>query len=268
MLSYHKEKSDYMINSVEKALNILTELSNNENDPITVKKISEKLGINRSTCSHIVKTLEENGFAERISHHDGYVLGPEAYFLSRFGKYAENTIAICRPVLKWLYKKSRHPVILATIKNDKKFIIDTYDNENKIFKKPQNIRYDDIYRTATGRAILAGMNRDEVYSIFQKYGVPQKNMWEEVTSYETLLNELSKIGKKDVVMTVHAVEETDILSIGYGCAVYKKSVCVGAVGIALSMTKDKYAAFKEEEKHITTLLQKAVAEITRRMNYS
>ena len=257
-----------MINSVEKALKILTELSNNENEPVTVKNMSEKLELNRSTCSHIIKTLEENGFAERISHHDGYVLGPEAYFLTRFGKYAENTIAICRPVLKWLYKKSGYPVILATIKNEKKFIIDTYDDENKIFRNRQNIRYDDIYRTATGRAILAGMNRDEVYGIFQKYGVPEKNMWEEVTSYETLMRELSKISRKDVVITRHSFENPDMMSIGYGCAIYKKSTCVGAVGIALSMAKNEYAVFNEEEQRIISYLHKAVAEITRRMNYS
>ena len=257
-----------MINSVTKALHILTELSNGENEPVTVKMLSDKLDINRTTCQHIIKTLEENGYAERVSHHDGYILGPEAYFLSRFGKYAENTISVCRPVLRWLYRESGYPVVLSTIKNDKKFIIEYFDDEHKVFGNRENIRYDDIYRTATGRAILANMNRDEIYNIFQKYGVPEKNMWEEVTSYEALIRELSKIGKKDVVITRHYFENPDRLSIGYGCAIYKKSTCIGAVGIALSMAKNEYAVFNEEEQRIISHLHKAVAEITRRLNYS
>jgi len=257
-----------MINSVAKALHILTELSNGENEPVTVKMLSDKLDINRTTCQHIIKTLEENGYAERVSHHDGYILGPEAYFLSRFGKYAENTISVCRPVLRWLYRESGYPVILSTIKNDKKFIIEYFDDEHKVFGNRENIRYDDIYRTATGRAILANMNRDEIYNIFQKYGVPEKNMWEEVTSYEALIRELSKIGRKDVVITRHSFENPDKMSIGYGCAIYKNSTCIGAVGIALSMAKNEYAVFNEEEQRIISYLHKAVAEITRRLNYS
>ena len=257
-----------MINSVTKALHILTELSNGENEPVTVKMLSDKLDINRTTCQHIIKTLEENGYAERVSHHDGYILGPEAYFLSRFGKYAENTISVCRPVLRWLYRESGYPVVLSTIKNDKKIIIEYFDVVHQVFGNRENIRYDDIYRTATGRAILANMNRDEIYNIFQKYGVPEKNMWEEVTSYEALIRELSKIGRKDVVITRHSFENPDKMSIGYGCAIYKKSTCIGAVGIALSMAKNEYAVFNEEEQRIISHLHKAVSEITRRMNYS
>ena len=256
-----------MINSVTKALNILTELSNGENEPVTVKALSEKLGINRTTCQHIVKTLEENGYAERVSHHDGYILGPEAYFLSRFGKYAESTISVCRPVLRWLYRKSGYPVILSTIKNDKKFIIEYFDDEHKVFGNSENIRYDDIYRTATGRAILANMNRDEIQNIYKKYGIPKENMWNEVTSYESLLHELSKIGKNGVVITTHKAAEKDFLSVGYGCAIHKRSVCIGAVGIALSMPECDYNEFTEKEQKLCRLLQKAVSEINRRLNY-
>lgn len=257
-----------MINSVAKALHILTELSNGENEPVTVKKLSETLNINRTTCQHIIKTLENNGYAERVSHHDGYILGPEAYFLSRFGKYAESTISICRPVLRWLYRESGYPVILSTIKNDKKFIIEYFDDEHKVFGNKENIRYDDIYRTATGRAILANMNSDEIQNIFKKYAIPEKNMWPEVTSYESLIHELSKIGKNGIVVTAHKANENDYLSVGYGCAIHKRGNCIGAVGIAVTVLEQEYKFFLENENKLRKLLQKAVTEISRRLNYT
>ena len=256
-----------MINSVTKALNILTELSNAEDKPITIKTISEKLDINRSTCSHIVKTLEENGFAERVSHHDGYVLGPEAYYLSRFGKYAEQTISICQPVMKWLYKKSGCPVILATIKNEKKFIIESLDDEHTLFNKKLNIRYDDIYRTATGRVLLSRLNRCEIEAVYKKYLLPDKNIWPEVTSYEKLLSELEKISKMDVVSSSQFLHDIDAFSIGYGCPIFKKKDCLGALGVAVSVSREKYNDFNEEEKRITKLLKTAANEINRRINY-
>lgn len=257
-----------MINSVKKALNILTELSNANDTPVTIKNISEKLGINRSTCAHIIKTLEESGFAERVSHHDGYVLGPEAYYLSRFGKYAEQTISICQPVMRWLYKKTGYPVILATIKNEKKFIIEALDDEHTIFDNKLNIRYDDIYRTATGRILLSRMNREEIEAIYKKYLLPDKNTWKEVTSYESLLSELEKISKKDVESTQTYFPEQDAYSIGYGCPIYKKKSCIGALGVAVSLCGDEYEEFIKNEDKIIKLLKTATTEINRRINYT
>lgn len=243
----------------------MSALADGENEPITVTKLSQIVGINRSTCAHIIATLVEYGYAERVSHKLGYILGPEAYCLSRFGKYEENIIAICRPIMKWLYKKTGKTVILATIKNDKKFIIEAFDYEHKMFQNDLNIRHDDIYRTATGRIILANMEREEVLSIYKKYGNPPADIWSEVTSEKTFLKELSLIGKKDIAMTKQYREDIDTFVIGYGGAIFKDLKCVGAIGVALSKKADEESDFEEEK--IKNDLKRAAAEISRRLGY-
>ena len=75
-----------MINSVHKAMNILSIISDAENKPVTLTEISQKSGINASTCAHIISTLSEDGYVERVSHREGYILGPETYILTRFGQ--------------------------------------------------------------------------------------------------------------------------------------------------------------------------------------
>ena len=76
-----------MIKSVKKAMDILTILSNTGETPITLGELASKTGLNKSTCSHIVDTMCESFYVERISRKDGYRLGPWAYMLSRYGGY-------------------------------------------------------------------------------------------------------------------------------------------------------------------------------------
>lgn len=67
-----------MIGSVQKAIKILNVISEGKNSPVSLLYISEMTGINKSTCSHIVSTLESEGFVKKISRTKGYVLGPAA----------------------------------------------------------------------------------------------------------------------------------------------------------------------------------------------
>ena len=88
------------IKSLKKALRILNTLSDGQNKPVTLSELSLLTGTTKSTCAHILSTLVSEGYAERVSHTKGYVLGPAAYCLSRYGKYDDEFIALCRPVMR------------------------------------------------------------------------------------------------------------------------------------------------------------------------
>jgi IclR family acetate operon transcriptional repressor len=254
-----------LIASVEKALGILSALADGENSPITVSTLAKTVGINRSTCSHIVKTLVTCGYAQRVSHKDGYILGPESYCLSRFGRYDNEIIEVCQPIMNWLYKKTGFAVVLAVIANDEKYIIKSLDKEQKIFLKDESIRSDDIYRTATGRIILANMNTPDIKSIYAKFGNPQENEWSGIKSYDQLVEQLTKISKRDIVVTMHKINQE--ISVGLGGAIFKGHKCLGAVGLASMLSESEYENFPQREKELTETLKRGIAEINRRLNY-
>jgi DNA-binding IclR family transcriptional regulator len=74
--------------------------------------------------------------------------------------------------MRWMERKSHATVILSVIQSNRKFIIDYADTEQNFFFDHTTIRTDDIYRTATGRAILSHMDRGEIERIWEKYGKP------------------------------------------------------------------------------------------------
>ena len=255
-----------MIASVEKALGILSALADGENAPITVSALAKTVGINRSTCAHLVKTLVACGYAQRVSHKEGYILGPEAYCLSRFGRYADEIVELCQPVMNWLYKKTGLAVVLAVIANDEKYIIKSLDKEHKVFLKDESIRSDDIYRTATGRVILANMNGADVKKIYEKLGPPKENEWSGIQTYDQLAERLAKIAKREIVVTTHRFD--GVISIGLGGAIFKGSQCLGAVGLAATFSESEYEEFSTRKGELCEMLKKGIAEINRRLRYS
>ena len=255
-----------MIGSVQKAIKILNVISEGKNSPVSLSAISKITSINKSTCSHIISTLESEGFVKKISHSKGYVLGPAAYCLSRHGRYENEFVSTCHPLINWLHKKTGYSVILAVIEGGQKYTIDYIETE-KILPESSEIMPDDIYRTATGRIIMANMNKVDIKRVFEKNGIPPEGHWDEVTSFDTLNAELSEIDKNGIVQTYNARNDGKI-TLGYAAAVFRYTTCVGAIGIAVLCTREEYEHFEEKEKLIKQNIIKARTEIGRRLKYS
>ena len=258
--------SDSMIGSVQKAIKILNAISEGKNSPVSLLHISNITGINKSTCSHIISTLAMEGYVKQISHAKGYVLGPATYCLSRYGKYENEFATICHPLIRWLNKKTGCSVILAVVEGGQKYTID-YIDTLKILPEGSEIMPDDIYRTATGRIIMANMDKSDIKRIFEKNGLPSEGHWDEVLSLETLEAKLLEIDKNGIVQTYSARDDGKIL-LGYAAAIFKYTKCVGAIGVAHLCTQEEYKQFEEKEKLIKHDIIKATAEIGRRLKYS
>lgn len=255
-----------MIKSVHKAMRILSVLSDSKGKPVKLSDISDTIGENKSTCSHILKTLEQDGYVEQVSHSKGYTLGPSSYCLTRYGKYNDDFVALSRPVLRYLHKHTEQTVILAIIQNNTKFIIDYIDVEKRIFTEDANIRPDDIYRTATGRIMLANMDNRLVIELYEKLGNPGDD-WTAVNSLETLQKELSRIDKRGVLRTVATYD--DECHIGYAAPIYRRGRCIAAVGVAIYCNTDEMdEILNQRDEKIKLYLKKSANEITRRLNYS
>lgn len=242
-----------MILSVQKAMHILRVLSDRKNRPVSLQEISRKTGYPKPTCVHILQTLCHDGYVIRQSHSEGYTLGPSLYHLTRYGPYEQELIALCRPVMRWMERKSGATVVLSVIRNKQKFIIAYADSEQNLLVEHPSIRTDDIYRTATGRAMLAWMEPREVQAIWEKYGAPPAGHWEAVTTLEELTEALRKLRKQQVIIS------KDGKNVGFACPLFRGEDCIGAIGLAW-----KGNAPEEKVPHI---LVRGTKELLRRLNY-
>lgn len=151
-----------MIKSVKKAMDILTILSANAEQPMTLGELAERTGINKSTCAHIVDTLCDSLYVERISRTKGYRLGPWAYMLSRYGRYQNSLVSISRPVLKWLQVRTGATVFISVICNGKKYIVYHIDKDNILPMSDGSIIQGRLETTATGLLLMTHMDRESL----------------------------------------------------------------------------------------------------------
>ena len=151
-----------MIKSVKKAMDILTILSANAENPITLGELAEQTGLNKSTCAHIVDTLCESLYVERVSRTKGYRLGPWAYMLSRYGRYQNTLVTIAIPVLKWLQAKTEATVFISVICNGKKYIVYHIDKANILPMSDGSIIQGNLEATATGQLLMTHMDSESL----------------------------------------------------------------------------------------------------------
>lgn len=253
-----------MIKSVQKATKILSVLADKGDEAVSLSAISQKTQINKSTCSHIIATLEAEGYVVKRSGSKGYILGPAVYCLAGASRYKNHLITICRPIMQYLYKKLGYCVVLAVIENGTKYVVDSIDN-GTFFDRDMRIREDNIYCTATGRIIMQYMSDEEVCEIYRKCGVPAENGWIEICSLDELLEKTHNVKKDEIVVTRHTGR--DGVNIGYGVALFDGGGCVGAIGIAVNILDKDEKMLDDEDEKIKKLLIKAGKEINRRLSY-
>lgn len=261
-----------MIKSISKCMQILEIISNGTGKPVSLAKISELLKLPKPTCSHIISTLIEEGYIVKVSPKSGYILGPSTYNLSRYGKYNHNLIDISHSISSRLSKSTGYPVITAVIEGSKKYVIDlTKDDNNSYLCQKDNLSIftDDIYRTATGRIIMAHMDTTHLKKIYDKYGPPKEiDQWENTESFESLIKELQRIKKLPYLKTKYRFNANNTLTVGYAMPIFEKYKCIGAIGIAAILKPEELTTFEKNENSLLKKLTEATKEINRRLDFN
>lgn len=254
-----------MPNSVDKTMVILKAVSDGKGEPVSLDKISNATGINKSTASHIISRLCSGGYLVRVSHSLGYAPGPELHILTRYGRYGEKIITVARPILEYLHKKTGAVAIFAVIAGDKKYIIDRYP-ENQIYRdKEAHILSDDLYRTVTGRVLLANITTDKALEIYRTLGAPQVGEWKEAMTLDGFLSELAAIRR--TVCYYCKTGDSSSSWHSFATPIFKGKTCEAALGLAIKVENADENVNFDTAKH-SSLMIKCRKEIERRLKFS
>ena len=245
-----------MIQSVKKAMDILTVLSENSDEPIMLSELAEKTGLNKSTCAHIVDTLCESFYVERVSRKEGYRLGPWAYMLSRYGGYHRPLIKISSSVLKWLRKQTGATVFISVLCNGRKFIVYHIDDAGILPMSDGSIIQGYIETTATGRLLLAYQDTEDFnYTINRRCNDPNYSPFEVTPEFREELRTIRQNGYSYVSVDVQHTQS-------YAFRVLDGNRTAAALGILYSNEKDS----PEYRSMVLKAGRTAANEISRRLS--
>ena len=155
---------------------------------------------------------------------------------------------------------------MAIMEKDSKYILHTIDN-NHIYDTPARIRKDEIFRTATGRALLVNLPQSEVQKIFKQYGNHIEKDWPEVPNFDSFLKYVNTIDKHCVFKS--RIQFSGIANLGYGIPVFSLSHCIGAIGVAVKLPlEDEEIFIENEEQQIIKFLEFGAKDCMRRISKS
>lgn len=247
------------IKSVKKAMDILTILSASAEEPITLHELAEKTGLNKSTCSHIIDTMCESFYVERVSRKEGYRLGPWAYMLSRFGGYQNTLTKTSVPIMRWLRSKTEATVFLSVSCNGRKYITYYIDPERLMIGMDdlQPVSEGTIFQgymesTATGLLLMAYMSAEMLERVLSWSGKGPRPSPE-------LSEKLKKIRADGFAHMSVEIQHTQ----SYGFRVTKGSRTIAAIGVLYPDRLDT----PEYRANIIKAGHAAAVELSRRISF-
>lgn len=244
-----------MIKVFVKGFKILELIAENPEKPFLLNEISQTLSIALPTCAHILQSLTSLGYLEKYGKRQGYILGPMSYALSCNGPYLKNLITVAKPLIDKCAQGVEESVVLATFKNNKRYVLYVANGNPEIEVKHSVFYCDDVYKTVTGRLLLAYISEKERNEYIDSYG-NSGLFWPGTETNDEIRLKLEQIKKKGSIVDV--VSDKVLSKIAF--PVRQKNKVIAALGIAIpkpTFNKKNKKMFVEEcEKTALAITQK------------
>ena len=198
-----------MVQSVERALNILEELScvGKRSEGIGVVRLSKTLGLKCPTTHNILKTLLKQKYVEKIAQTSKYRIGKNCYSLVGPKTIIDKLRVVSKIPIQHLAEHIREFVTLVVYHQKERIVICSIETQH-LLKINTDIFVDyNAYKTATGRILLSQLNDMELRSYVKRHGIPGK-VWDGINSFRSLKRKAAEI--KEMGIAFYQCEDRQI----------------------------------------------------------
>lgn len=144
-----------MIQVLERAFRILEWLATAESSPRALSELAAHIHVSPAACLHIVKTMMDYGYVVQVAPRKGYRLGPMAAMLGRHHNPHAFLIELGRPVVERVAEETGETTLIACLHRTRRLILCQAEGRQTIRVSSDAIVLEDLFGTATGRALLA-----------------------------------------------------------------------------------------------------------------
>ena len=218
----------YLVQSVGRALDIISFVSDGRAEGLSVADLSRMLGISRSSTLAIVRTLMAHGYLRLIQPGPRYRLGMSLIRLGDLTARQFPIAEICTPVLREIAQETRLTARAAVVDEGFPLFVDRIDGPGTVrFHTPLG-RREPAHATAAGKAILSTMAPGDVRAMFGKAGLP-RHTGNTITGVDMLLRELELTRERGFAVD----DEEDVKGVAcIGAAFFDHAgACAGALSV-------------------------------------
>jgi DNA-binding IclR family transcriptional regulator len=255
-----KEKTDYIIQKVVQALNILEQF-HDDVDELSVTELSKRLSLHESSVHLLVATLMARNYIEQNNSTGKYRLGFKTLELSQTVLRQIDLYRVAHPVLASIFAKCGENTAVAVLRKQHVIELDAIQCEQPVQVLSRVGVHFPVHCTAAGKALIALRPPDELEKLlggmeFESF-TPNT-----MTSADQLTSQLRQIAQNGFAIDD---EERDRDVRGVAAAIYDYSgLAVGAVVITGPSCRVNLERINGE---LATLVQEGAREISAHLGF-
>ncbi len=155
-----KAKSDYLIQSVSRALDLLEAFTPKEGE-LGVTELARKLKLHKNNVFRLLATLETRGYVEQDRETERYRLAAKVYEVAAVYLHHLDLRRQARTYLEALALKCGETAYLGLLDKSFAVYVDMVESDQPVRVAPRLGRRFPAVSTATGKALLATLPREQ-----------------------------------------------------------------------------------------------------------
>ncbi|WP_042347241.1 IclR family transcriptional regulator [Bacillus massiliigorillae] len=252
--------AERLIQSIERAADIL-ELFLAFDQELSVKEISDKLGLSKSTVHGIIKTLEHRGYLQQNKDDLKYRLGLKLFELGNRVSHQFDLGQIARPIMKELVDELKETVHLVVFERGEVIYIEKLDGPRALRIYSHVGKRAPIHCTGVGKAILAFQEEEEMERLLLNSNLESFTEYT-MTDKEELKKHLRLIRERG-----YSIDDEEI-ELGLKCVAAPIFDHHGDVMGAISCAAPKVRMDDARLTEVIKGIQQAAATISKSMGYN
>jgi IclR family KDG regulon transcriptional repressor len=255
-----KEKSDYLIQSVSHALDLLEQF-HGEVDELGVTELSKRLKLHKNNVFRLLATLESRGYIDQNKATENYRLGLKTLELGQTFVKQMGLLRQSRPVLEWLVRQCNETSYIAILKDFDIIYLDAVETDLTVRVVTRVGSRLPAYCSAAGKAQLAYLSDEELDNYFA--GKELKRFTQNtVIEVDELKRELKKVTELGYSIDNEELD-TGVRCVGAPVRDYTRRI-VGAVSISGPSMR---LSSERIEKELVPLAKEAAEQISIKLGY-
>ncbi|WP_400162435.1 IclR family transcriptional regulator [Brevibacillus sp. TJ4] len=251
--------TERLIQSVDRAIDII-ELFTASTPELSVKEISERLHLSKSTVHGLIKTLEYRGLLEQNLENQKYRLGLKLFELGNLVGNQLDIRKLSSTVIHKLVEQVKETVHLTILDKHEVVYVEKLEGPSSLRMYSQIGKRAPMYCTGVGKAILAYLDEQRVDDILRTTEMVSYTPYT-ITTVEGIKTELQRIRENG-----YATDDQEI-ELGLRCFAAPifnhEGNAVASISCAGPINRIVYT----KESEIAGYVKEAAAEISRKLGY-
>ncbi len=256
-----REKSNYAIQSVSHALDILESFTKDE-DELGVTVLSKRLGLHKNNVFRLLATLEHRGYIEQNALSENYRLGPKTLQIGAIFVDQRECRRKARPLLENLTKASGETTVVAVLRGNKVIYMDSVESTKTVRAVSRIGAMHPAHCAAVGKVQLAALQTAEIERLYPEMELTPLTD-KSIKTRDALLNDLKNIAEKGYALE-NEEADLDVRSIAVPVRDFSRTVIGAAaiVGPVHRLTDERL-----EKDGLISMLQEVGQAISAKMGF-